>query len=208
MNRIRIMAGDFAPRIPLVEDELWVWDGRLALKPAIGKNGWFENAGTCSLAIPNGSTIKGMTVRGRVAHYDATFSVYIVRVPNGSHPNDWFDSQYTNDAIVKWLHLNPSLNNGYIHHLATRDDINHKVDLVNNAYMIRLSMHVNRDTVTPGFSDAYLTEVEIRYQRPSIFSRFFYTASISLESVQQISALGTKREFEERPLPFPLEIKR
>ena len=169
MERIRIMAGDCAPVLPLsTNQEVYVFDGRVALYPEIGRNGWFNRAGTTSLTIPDGSKIKGMTVRGRVAHFDARFSVYIMRVPNGSHPNDWFASQWTKDAIVKWLHLTPSLNNGYIHHQASRDDINHTVDLVNNIYMLRMEMAINRDSVTPGFHQAYLTDIEIRYELPAV----------------------------------------
>ncbi len=191
MDRIRILAGDCAPRVPLVTDELWIWDGRVALKPAIKKNGWYRNSGTCTLNIPHGSKITGMTIRGRVAHYDALFSVYIVRVPNGSHPNDWFSKQYTLDEIVKWLHLTPSLNNGYIHHVATRDDINHTIDLTNNSYMIRMEMHINRDTVTPGFSDAYLTDIEIRFETPKTIR----PVSIKESNISKIKAKGKERKF-------------
>lgn len=166
------MAGDCAPVLPLSPNqEVYVYDGRVALYPEIGRSGWYNRAGSTSLVVPNNSKIKGMTIRGRVAHFHARFSVYIVRVPNGSHPKEWFDSQYTKDSIVKWLHLTPSLNNGYIHHEASRNDINHTVDLINNSYMLRMEMAINRDTVTPGFHDAYLTDIEIRYEKPSVAKR-------------------------------------
>jgi hypothetical protein len=176
MERIRIMAGDCAPISPLSQThEVIVVDGRISLYPVFGlfggffgSTGWYNQAGTTSLNIPNGSKIKGMTIRGRVAHFDAMFSVFIVRVPNGSHPNGYFSSQYTNDSIVKWLHLTPSLNNGYIHHEASRDDINHTVDLVNNSYMVRMEMVMNRETVTDSFHHAYLTDIEIRYELPTV----------------------------------------
>jgi hypothetical protein len=72
MGRIRIMAGDFAPQVPLKVGEVIHWDGRIALVPEIGEDGWYEKAGTCSLFIPHGSKIKAC----HVAHHLRGISVF------------------------------------------------------------------------------------------------------------------------------------
>lgn len=183
MEKMRIMAEDCMPFWYYtiewdngevhrhVESEIRPWAGRLSFSPCdYEKNGVVNWKGSTSLHLPHGSTITGMTVRGRVASHALAIRASINQVPNGSHPPGLdFAAQYCKDSTLCGLWLYPGVNGGYIHHEASVGNISHKVDLVNNSYMVSIEFVVWRDSYPYGvhmWDVGYVTDVEVQYLLP------------------------------------------
>ena len=98
------------------------------------------------------------------------FHVFITKVPNGSHPYQPFSQQYYLDERLCELSLNPSYNNGYIHHANTKD-LKMVIDLTSNTYIIEILMtyqhNIHKVVSNNRFTElGYLTDIEIRYDEP------------------------------------------
>jgi len=124
-----------------------------------------------TLQIPHRATINSMTIRGRVPHYQTCFHVFITKVPNGSHPNEYLSQQYYLDERLCEVNLGPSYNNGYIHHANSIKNLDLKIDLVKNTYMIDILMtFLHRFRKVGNYHNrmdgGYLTDIEIRYTEP------------------------------------------